>query len=721
MAFRTFADYLRSLDDDALSRIFKLRPDLISPTPPDFASLAVRATSSPSLARAIDTLTAFELQVLEATLVLSEPFSMKEVEAVTDTAARFAFGKLIDLALVYGDTKSAVIPTQVREVMGPEIAGLGPAATGKYDLKKIAKAPEAAKQVLDRLVWGPPRGSVTDIKKPGPGIEWLLSENLIAPVDSKHVVLPREIAIHLRGGKVHKELKLSAPELIGKNWKQSEIDKAAIANISNLLRWVEELLTFFGEEAPKALRAGGLGVRDLKDVSTHLGVDEGCAAFVAELTYLSGLVAVDADETIAPTNNFDLWLTQDFESKWRGLVSLWRLTSRVSGLVGRGDNKAIAALGPELDRVSAATIRNRVLAELPTEFAPSLDSLIERIKWLSPLRRGSSIREDLVTWTMQECEWLGITGLGAISTFGKLLLNEADELGINEALPTPIDHIMIQSDQTAIAPGPLQHDLAQEMSSVADIESRGSATVYRFTEKSIRRGLDHGKTSDEILKFLKKISKTAIPQPLEYLIVDTSRKHGQLRVGAISSYLRCEDPAIVAQIISDKKLQQLDFRQIAPTVIVSDYGSDEVLEVLRSNGYLPAAESAQGILLSGAHNKRVLNRPKPPKIVGEIEPPTDAAVEAAIRTIKVGEKSTARQNELRKVDVPRTSANETLELLNANLKKTLSIGYADNNGGVSHRIIDPVQISLGALIARDHSTGELQTFKIARITGVAPL
>ena len=100
---------------------------------------------------------------------------------------------------------------------------------------------------------------------------------------------------------------------------------------------------------------------------------------------------------------------------------------------------------------------------------------------------------------------------------------------------------------------------------------------------------------------MKKISKTPIPQPLEYLITDTSRKHGQLRVGAISSYLRCEDPAIVAQIISDKKLQQLDFRQIAPTVIVSDYGSDEVLEVLRSNGYLPAAESAQGILLSGAH------------------------------------------------------------------------------------------------------------------------
>ena len=131
MAFRTFADYLRGLDDGSLARIFKLRPDLISPTPPDFASLAVRATSSPSLARAIDSLTAFELQVLEAALVIPEPFSTKDLEAVTDPAARFAFGKLIDLALVYGDTKSAQIPTQVREVMGPEIAGLGPVEIGR--------------------------------------------------------------------------------------------------------------------------------------------------------------------------------------------------------------------------------------------------------------------------------------------------------------------------------------------------------------------------------------------------------------------------------------------------------------------------------------------------------------------------------------------------------------------------------------------------------------
>jgi hypothetical protein len=716
--YRTFADYLRTLDDASLERLFILRPDLISPTPPDYAALAVRANSGPSIARVIDALNAFEIQVLEALMVLPEPIKVKELEKITDTAARFAYKKFEELCLVY----DGVVPTQVREAIGAEPAGLGPRSLAKLDLKKLSEAPDTAKKVLNALCWGPPRGSVGDIKNPGPGIAWLLEHHFVVPLDQRHVVMPAEVAIHLRGGKVHKELASNAPDLLGKKYNQSDIDRAAIANISNVLRWCEEILNFWGETAPTALRAGGLGVRDLKDAAQHLGVSEGCAAFVAELCYLSGLVAIDADETIAPTNSFDIWLTQDFETKWRNLVSLWLITSRVSGLVGRSDQK-FSALGPELDRVSAANIRNRILDELRAniELSPSLITFIERMKWLAPLRRGANLRDDLVKWTLEECEWLGITGLGALSTFAAELLEGDDELGVNAALPTPIDFITIQSDQTAIAPGPLQHDLAVELSQMADIESRGAATVYRFTESSIRRGLDHGKSSTEIIKFLTKISKTALPQPLEYLIADTARKHGQLRVGAIHCYLRCEDPSLLTEILADKRID-IALRQIAPTVLVSDFDIDEVLNVLRNSGYLPAAESAQGILLTSPHNKRVKNRPKPPRIVGEIEPPTSEAITAAIRAIKVGEQSTAKQTQLRiNGAIPRTTANETLDVLSKNLNKTLSIGYADNNGGVSHRIIDPQQISNGMLLARDHGTGELQTFKIIRITGVAPL
>jgi predicted DNA-binding transcriptional regulator YafY len=92
-------------------------------------------------------------------------------------------------------------------------------------------------------------------------------------------------------------------------------------------------------------------------------------------------------------------------------------------------------------------------------------------------------------------------------------------------------------------------------------------------------------------------------------------------------------------------------------------------------------------------------------------------VQTAVKTIRAGERS-------RKVEpiVAGTSSNETLSLINQYItdRKTLMISYADNNGSVSNRIIEPISISLGTLTARDETTGEITQFRIPRINGVAP-
>ena len=209
------------------------------------------------------------------------------------------------------------------------------------------------------------------------------------------------------------------------------------------------------------------------------------------------------------------------------------------------------------------------------ELAPSLDSAQSFIQWVYPNRRGGTLHADLVEWTLRELEWLGITGQGALSSFGNRFIEDADSIKINEALPKPVDHILIQADNTAIAPGPLTIEIARHLSTFADIESRGGATVYRFSESSIRRGLDHGHSGDEIRTFLTKTSKTPMPQPLEYLISDVARKHGRLKVGYSNTYLRCEDEATINQILGDKRLEHLRLRQIAPQVIISDTESRE--------------------------------------------------------------------------------------------------------------------------------------------------
>ena len=728
---RSFSDYLRIVDDAALLDLFTARPDLVTPVPPDIASLAVRACSAPSLARAIDSLNQWQFQVLEAAASLNEPFLEKSVVTLTDKEAKTVLEHLVTIGLVYPSEDGMRLPTQLRDVIGIEPAGLGPASMAKLKLSELDDAPADAKKVLDRLVWGPPRGSVGDIKNPGPGVTWLLDKKFLVPLDQRTVILPREVAIALRGGKIHKERFIKQPTLNGAKRDERQINLAAIANVSTVLRWVEELLNFWADEPADALRAGGLGVRDLKIISTHLGVDESCTAFVAELAYLASLISIDADDRILPSNKFDIWLMHTPADRWQMLTSQWLITSRVSGLVGRVEAKNVAALGPELDRVNAARVRALTLELLRENqgIAPDWNSFKEVLSWRAPVRRNSSLQDELAEWTLREAEWLGITGQGALSKFGAQFLAGEDLSSINEDLPKTVDHILIQSDNTAIAPGPLEHEISQALAMMAEIESRGGATVYRFTESTIRRALDHGKTGDEIKTFLIKTSKTPMPQPLEYLIADVAKKHGKLRVGNTSSFIRCEDTALISQIMNDKKLEILALRRIAPEVVICDMDATDAMRVLRECGYLPAGESANGMILTGPKTNRALTKPRPPRVIGEVEIPDAESLKTAIRTLRTGEKSTYRQTRLRQVasealgQLPRTTANETMDILNKFIvdEKTLSIGYADNNGGVTHRIIDPIRISAGALIARDQATGEVQSFRIPRITGVAPL
>ena len=711
----TFADELRARSDQDLAMLFQFRPDLVSPVPNDFSSLAARATSTPSLVRALDSLNLWHYQIVEAACVLPEPFKKSELIAVTNEESATALDYLWQMGLLYKEGNNFRTPTNLKLLIGDEPAGLGPQSVGKIDFTKLKDVPKSSLDVLAKLTWGPPRGSISNIKKPGNAIGWLLENNILVALDSHTVALPREFGIKLRQGKVHRDLVTKPSNLEGKKIDQKQVDLAAIANISTILRWCEELLHNLSDEPPTALRTGGIGVRDLKRIAEPMGVDEACAGFVAELCYLSGLVVVDPDDQILPTSAFDIWLTKSAEERWYSLSILWLDTSRVSGLIGKISDKNIAPLGPELDRAGVSLIRRTTLKVLieNREISPKIESMQEVVKWWNPQR----VNNDFIFWNLREAEWLGITGQGAISTFGVNLLNSSETLGVEAALPKPVDHILIQADNSAVAPGPLTAELSAELGTIADIESRGGATVYRFSEASIRRGLDHGKTGEQIKTFLTKTSKTPMPQPLDYLITDVAKRHGRLRVGAAHTYIRCEDEGLIQQILHDKKCEHLRLRKIASQVLVTELELTEVISELREYGYLPAAENASGVLLSQPNLRRSKSRPKPPRIISEFTAPKEAIVLAAVKTIRAGERS-------RKVEpiIPGTSSNETLALINQYIdeKRTLVISYADNNGGVSNRIIEPISISLGTLTARDETTGEIAQFRIPRINGVAP-
>ncbi|WP_328949800.1 helicase C-terminal domain-containing protein [Streptomyces sp. NBC_00184] len=607
-------------------------------------------------------------------------------------------------------------------------------------------APVEALSVLDRLVWGPPYGEVTP--NPTPPVKWLRDRGLLLPVSTRTVVLPREAALHLRAGRAHRVPEPQPPALaVVAERDPQAVDSAAAGQAFLAVSTVEELLKSWNGGGPAILRAGGLSVRELKKTAAALDVSEPVAAFWIELAYAAGLLASDgeADERYAPTPAYDEWTELSAQERWVDLASAWLAATRTSGLVGGQDAKgrALSTLGPELDRSAAPEVRHRVLgllAALPPGTAPAPDSLLARLRWERPLRGASAssgdttdLRSRIALWTLNESELLGITGRGALASQTRALLSggRAEAAArLAPLIPEPLDHVLLQADLTAVAPGPLERPLADMLSALADIESKGGATVYRFTPGSVRRALDAGQSAADLHAFLAAHSRTPVPQPLSYLIDDVSRRHGHLRIGAASSYVRCDDEAVLNEILADKRSATLRLRRLAPTALAAQIDPASLLDGLREMGYAPAAESAEGdVLITRAGAVRTPPRTAPVPVPEGPPLPDPTLLGAAVRAIRAGDtaatvvhKETGPSASAAGA-LPRTTSAETLVTVQAAAMtgSAIWIGYVNAEGAASQRVIAPVRVEGGYVTAYDHTADEVRTYPLHRITGVAEL
>jgi len=81
----SLADHLRSLPDESLAALLQLRPDLVVPVPADVSALAIRAQSRVSVARALDGLDQFTLQILDAARLTRDAARMARAETSAGT------------------------------------------------------------------------------------------------------------------------------------------------------------------------------------------------------------------------------------------------------------------------------------------------------------------------------------------------------------------------------------------------------------------------------------------------------------------------------------------------------------------------------------------------------------------------------------------------------------------------------------------------------------
>jgi hypothetical protein len=549
-----------------------------------------------------------------------------------------------------GTGKAALVRAVSAALADPEVVGRA-AAEADQDARRLLDEALAATGPI--TVMGVGYGRFAGYPDAEPA-SWLLERGLLLPVTYSQLVVPREAALGLRGGLVFPSwpeppaIELLDPLPDGPARAAAAATRAVVA--------AEGICARLDRDPLRLVRAGTVAVRDLGRLARDLDLTDEELALLVDLLVEAGILAVGGpfgQRSLGLRPEADAWLTAPRSRRWADLVAAWRsadlavddhlVTATPRSSEAPGDQPGTSRRAPatsdrarplEGRRLAAAATRRRGLLQL---FTPSTGAaaasavgtagLAQVLAWRQPMvwpdpgGGGPDDLEATVRAVLEAAAFLGVAvveggraqaGLAAdrwlAGTGPEALAGLAAE-----ALPDGPDRFLLAGDLTVVAPGGLAPGVETRLAGLADREAARSGT-WRIHDASLRRALDEGGTADEVLEFLRRHSSTPLPQALEYLVADVARRHGRLRVGGATTYLR-GDPAMVAGAVRSAAGRRLGLRELAPGVAVTGRSQRELLAALRKGGEAPLAEEADGSPLpEGSRPVRHVQRGAPDRL-----------------------------------------------------------------------------------------------------------
>ena len=685
---------LNTMSDEELRALLHARPDAAFPTPPSLAALASRLSLPGSLSRALRRLTAPEIAVLEtlgdAGAELS-PVALDSVSLPFDP--RDCITRLRTHGLLLGPDDALHVAPGVLSVLPPGWRILDPAPAGLED--SLAQISPRERRVLDTLAAsgsvGTTRAAAPDAD-PALPVPRLISLGLLVRVNSTTVRLPRPVKEALRGGsartyplEMRPQAQPVAPE---------QVASAATAAGLDSVRRMRQLLTHLIATPIALNRDGSIGVRAHSAVKKALDFDPALSVTIGEAAGLIGRGPNREDtEVLAATRDGLTWLDVTLAEQWAVLLAGWLASP------WRTDTDARLLS----EDTHAPEIRSARLGVL-TRFARgplTRAELDTDLHHFSPIL-ASGLSASLIDATVTEGHTLGALAVDTAAPPLTAHLTGEDIIAATRALvPEETNRIIAQADLTVLAPGPLTPEMTSMLESFAELESPGVASVYRVTEASVRRALAQGRTAAELSTWLSEHVIGEVPQGLSFLIEDTARHNGALRAGAVASYLRCNDEALLATAAASLP----ELRLLAPTVAVSELALPKLTAQLRAKGFQPAAEDASGATITAAEEPELVS--PTPSTIPQQPSISQEHVNAVLGALRSGS-----------ADQPDEQG--TLATLHAaaRARRHVTIAYVDKNGRERSHTVLPLTVSAGQVDALDEASDRVVRIALPRVTRV---
>ncbi|MEO6201367.1 MAG: helicase-associated domain-containing protein [Cryobacterium sp.] len=443
---------------------------------------------------------------------------------------------------------------------------------------------------------------------------------------------------------------------------------------------IAELLTELSREPARELSRGGLGLPDTKRLAAVMTVELDAVSPLVAAAARAGLIARSGGHWMG-TEAGEAWMLEGTTRRWGALAAAW-----------------LGALPVDV---------RELLASRPS-FSWG-EGLRAFVVWLFPA--GGDWMDERIAEFTRDAELIGISAHHTTSRAGTALLAGDPDGAIAlmaASLPAEVGAVYLQHDLSIVAPGPLSPSIDARLRGLADVESRELASSYRITAASVNRGLAAGENADSMLDFLRGVSLSGIPQPVEYLIRESAARYGLVRVGTdalggptVHSYVRSDDAALLGTIAVDQTLAPLGLVAVSEHRLNSRFPADAVFWSLTDARYPAAAEDATGEIVH-------LRRHQLATVETVQVPDASAALVAKIRAGDGGEKMAAGAWLARQLDTAIKS------------KLTVTVSIAMPGGVVVDYLLEPASVGGGRFRARDRRADIERTLPLSSVISITP-